>query len=92
MKSNLQRRLPLSRPRAAYRTLGGWALGVLMEEEAVIECEQHGHRRDRADPDAVRRARERAWSEPFPGVSPEACLAAIEAALQAVGDTCPDCY
>jgi hypothetical protein len=91
MKINLQRRLPLPRSRLAYRTLAGWALSVLIEESAVTECEYHGPRRDRADPDAVRRARERAWSEPFLGETRQACLAAIEAELQAIGDACPEC-
>jgi hypothetical protein len=49
MKSNSQRRLAASVVRPAYRTLEGWALGVLMEQQAVTECDHHGHRRDRSD-------------------------------------------
>jgi hypothetical protein len=30
---------PTNRP--AYRTLQGWALGVLIEQRAVTECERH---------------------------------------------------
>jgi hypothetical protein len=44
--------------RPAYRSLEGWALGTLIEHDAVSECEHHGHRRDQADPDAWNRARE----------------------------------
>jgi hypothetical protein len=33
--------------RPAYRTLQGWALGVLVEQQAVTECDHHGHRHDR---------------------------------------------
>ena len=55
MPSNPQRKLPFHPARAAYRTLQGWALGTLIEQGAVVECEHHGHRRDRADPDAWNR-------------------------------------
>jgi hypothetical protein len=92
MKTNVQRRLPLRKlSRSAYRTLSGWALGVLIEEGAVTECDHHGHRRDRSDPDALRRARERAWADPFLGSTPQTCIAALEAEMRGVGDTCPDC-
>ena len=81
-----------SRPaRPAYRTLQGWALGTLIEQGAVVECEHHGHRCDRADPDAWNRAREEAWRNPFPGVTPEACIAALDEVMRSIGDTCPDC-
>jgi hypothetical protein len=91
MKSNPQRALTTSVIRPAYRTLEGWALGVLMEQQAVTECEQHGHRRDRSDPDAWNRAREEAWRNPFPGATPEACIAALEEVIRSIGDTCPAC-
>ena len=32
---------------------------------------------DRSDPDAWNRAREEAWRNPFPGATPEACIAAL---------------
>jgi hypothetical protein len=91
MKSTSQRRLPAERGRPAYRTLEGWALGVLIEQQSVTECEHHGHRRDRSDPDAWNRAREEAWRNPFPGTTPEACLSALEEVVRSIGDTCPDC-
>jgi hypothetical protein len=62
----------------AYRTLQGWALGTLIEQGAVVECPHHGHRVDRADPDAWTRAREEAWRNPFAGATPEICIAALE--------------
>jgi hypothetical protein len=33
---------------------------VLIEQQAVTECEYHGHRRDRSDTEAWNRAREEA--------------------------------
>ena len=91
MRSSAQRKLPLAGARPAYRTLRGWALGTLVEEGVVTECDHHGHRRDLADPDAWNRAREHAWAAPFPGTSPEASVAAIEEVMRSIGDTCPDC-
>jgi len=77
--------------RPTYRTLHGWALGTLIDHGAVTECDHHGHRRDRADPDAWKRARMAAWNSPFPGQTPEACVQAMEEVLRGLGDTCPDC-
>src|SRR4051794_23898341 len=47
MKSTSQRKRPAGVSRSAYRTIEGWALGVLIEQQAVTECDHHGHRRDR---------------------------------------------
>ena len=90
MPSNPQRKLPFQPARRAFRTLQGWALGTLIEHGAVVECDDHGYRLDRADPDAWNRAREEAWRNPFPGVTRR------PASLRwrgdpAIGDTCPDC-
>ena len=46
------------------------ALSTLTEQGAVTECEHHGYRRDRADPDACNRASEEAWRNPFAGATP----------------------
>lgn len=89
MKSNTQRKAQDAHVR--YRTLEGWALGTLIENHAITECSDHGHRRDKADPEAWNHAREEAWRNPFPGHSPEACLAALEEVMKSIGDTCPDC-
>jgi hypothetical protein len=91
MPPRSQRKLPLNATRPAYRTLKGWALGTLIGQGAVSECDHHGHRSDRADPDAWNRAREEAWRNPFPGATPEACIAALEEAMRGIGDSCPDC-
>ena len=80
---------PPARP--AYRTIDGWALGTFIDVGAVSECEHHGHRKDRSDPDAWTRAREEAWRHPFPGATPEACLEAMDEVMQSIGETCPDC-
>jgi hypothetical protein len=92
MKSNVQRKTSIESGRPAYRTLQGWALGTLVEQHAVRECDHHGHVLDRADPEARSRSREYAWNHPFPGTSPEASVAAIEDVLQSIGDTCPECH
>ncbi|SDF02357.1 hypothetical protein SAMN05216337_104286 [Bradyrhizobium brasilense] len=91
MPTKPQRKLPLQGARPAYRTLQGWALGTLIEQAAVKECDHHGHRIDRADPAAWNRAREEAWRNPFPGATPEACIAAMDEIMRGIGDSCPDC-
>jgi hypothetical protein len=91
MIASLRRRASPVRSRSAFRTLSGWALSVLVDESVVTECEYHGHRRDRGDPDALKRARERAWCDPFQGATPETCIMALEEELRAIGDTCPGC-
>ena len=69
MSHYAQRKLTATTARPAYRTLQGWALGVLVEQQAVTECDHHGHRRDRSDPDL---AHEEAPRNPFPSTKPEA--------------------
>jgi hypothetical protein len=91
MKSNAQRKSSLETPRPTYRTLQGWALGLLLEQHAIRECEEHGHMRDRTDPEAWNRAREAACHSPFPGTSVGASVAAIDDVMRSIGDTCPDC-
>jgi hypothetical protein len=91
MPTSLQRKLPFNTARPPYHTLQGWALGTLIEQGAVKECGYHGHRVDRADPDAWNRAREEAWRNPFFGATPEACIAAIEDVTRGIGDSCPQC-
>jgi len=91
MSHYAQRKLPLHASRPAYRTLQGWALGKLIEQGAVKECEHHGHRVDSADPEAWNRAREEAWRNPYPGATPEACIGAMDETMRSIGDSCPDC-
>jgi hypothetical protein len=91
MNSISQRKTAQPTSRTAYRSLEGWALGVLIEQQAVTECDHHGHRRDRSDPEAWNRAREEAWRNPFPGATPEACIAAMDEIMRSIGDSCPDC-
>jgi hypothetical protein len=91
MSHYAQRKLQLHASRPAYRTVQGWALGKLIEQGAVKECEHHGHRVDNADPEAWNRAREEARRNPYPGATPEACIGAITEILQSIGDSCPDC-
>jgi hypothetical protein len=92
MKSTARRVEPTSPiDRSTYRTLEGWALGTLFEQGAVLECDDHGHRRDKADPDAWTRAREEARKYPFPGNSAAVSVAAIDDVMASIGDSCPDC-
>ena len=91
MKNSTQRAKAQPAVYERYRTLQGWALGTLIENHAVTECSDHGHRRDEGDPDAWRHTRDEAKRNPFPGKSPEECLGALEAVMRSIGDTCPDC-
>jgi hypothetical protein len=91
MKTTAQQKIPQPPVRDRFRTLEGWALGTLIENHAVAECNEHGHRRDKADPEAWNHAREEAWRNPFPGRTPEECLRALEDVMRSIGDTCPDC-
>jgi hypothetical protein len=43
--------------RPVIRTLRGWAISVLHEAGAILECEEHGWMQDRADPHARERVR-----------------------------------
>ena len=77
--------------RPAIRTLRGWAISVLQEAGAVIECEEHGWMQDRADPHARKRAFDIARHDPPPAFSPEEVVAEIRDVLDSVGDSCPEC-
>ncbi len=77
--------------RPIYRTLEGWALGLLVEAGAVRRCEQHGWVMDRADPDSWQRAIEIAQEHPPLGVISPAAVAALEEIRSSIGDTCPEC-
>jgi hypothetical protein len=74
-----------------YRTLRGWAIGLLLETHAIKECEEHGHMQDRTDPDAWKRAREIASKYPFRGSTPAEAVRALDDVMQSIGDTCPEC-
>jgi hypothetical protein len=91
MKSRAQHveQFPASRP--AYRTVRGWALGVLLEAHAIRECDEHGHMKDHADPHALEHAREIARQGPPPGTSPDQAMAALDDVMLSIGDSCPDC-
>jgi hypothetical protein len=93
MRSTAQRvdRFPTA-VRPPFRTIRGWALGVLLEAHAIKECDEHGHMRDRSDPHALEHAREMAVHHPFPGTSPDQSLAAIDEVMSSIGDTCPECH
>jgi hypothetical protein len=83
--------LVTKKPRAAIRTLEGWAISVLLEVGAIRECEEHGWMRDRSDPHARERAFDLARRHPPPSVSSQAASVAIAEALDSIGDTCPEC-
>jgi hypothetical protein len=77
--------------RPAIRTLCGWAISVLNEVGAILECEEHGWAQDRADPHARERAILIARQYPPVGTSPDEAAAAIQDVLGSIGDTCPEC-
>jgi len=65
MPPNPQRKLPSTPPAPpiAPCKAGTWYLDRARRSD---ECEHHGYRRERADPDACNRASEEAWRNPFP--------------------------
>ena len=83
--------LKMKERRPAFRTIEGWARLVLLEAAAILECEEHGWMRDRADPCARERALDIARGSPPFGVSPDEAAAAVEDVLGSIGDTCPEC-
>jgi hypothetical protein len=92
MRSSAERIERFHRPiRPAYRTIGGWALGLLLQTHAIRECEEHGHMKDRTDPHALDEARKIAGQEPFPGTTPAQSIAAIDDVMNSIGDACPEC-
>jgi hypothetical protein len=83
--------LVTKKPRAAIRSVEGWAIGILLEAGAIRECEEHGWMRDRADPHARERAFDIARRDPPPGLSARSAAEAIAETLEGIGDTCPEC-
>jgi hypothetical protein len=77
--------------REPYRSLRGWAVGLLLETGAIRECVDHSHLCDATDPDAWRRARRIASISPFRGAAPAEAVAMIEDIMHSIGDTCPEC-
>lgn len=77
--------------RALHRSLDGWALSILRDAHAIKEYEEHGWAKDLSDPDAWERARAEAREHLFPGASVGESLEAIDRAMYAVGDSCPEC-
>lgn len=77
--------------RPAIRTLRGWAINVLQEAGAILECEEHGWAKDRADLHARDRAIDLARMYPLTGVSADEAAAEVRDVLASIGDTCPEC-
>jgi hypothetical protein len=77
--------------REPYRSLRGWAVGLLLETGAIRECLDHSHLCDATDPAAWRRARQMASNYPFKGATPAEAVAMIEDIMRSVGDICPEC-
>ena len=83
--------LKIRERRTAIWTHRGWAIALLQEVGAILECEEHGWMRDRTDPHARERAIETARHDPPPGLSPDAAAAEVREVLDSIGDTCPEC-
>jgi len=77
--------------RPAIRSLQGWAIAVLIETGAIVECEAHGWMCERGDPHARARALDIARDDPPPGTCVAQAIAAIEQVLGSIGEACPDC-
>jgi hypothetical protein len=80
----------IEKRREPFRTLRGWTIALLLETGAISECINHSHLCDATDPDAWRRARQIASSDPFKGASPAEAVAMIEEIMNSIGDTCPE--
>jgi hypothetical protein len=73
--------------RPAFRTVEGRARGILLEADAIRECETHGWMQYRADPHAGEQALLIAREEPLFGLSPEQTAAAVQDVLDSIGDS-----
>lgn len=83
--------LMMKQRRPAYRSLEGWAIGILLEAGAIKSCDEHGYMQCRADPHARERAYDTARHAPYPGCSVAEALTALHDVLGSIGDACPDC-
>lgn len=83
--------LTMKQRRPVYRSLQGWAIGILLEAGAIKLCDEHGYMQCRGDPHARERACDTARNAPYPGCSVEDALAAVHDVLGSIGDACPDC-
>jgi hypothetical protein len=81
----------IEKRREPYRSLRGWAVGLLLETGAIRDCVDHSYLCDATDPDAWRRARRLASTHPFKGATPAEAVAMIEDIMRSIGDTCPEC-
>ena len=77
--------------RPAYRTIEGWAIGLLLAEGAIKQCHDHGYIQCRGDPHARANAFAIARETPPQGLSAEEAVAALHDVLGGVGDCCPEC-
>jgi hypothetical protein len=77
--------------RPNFKAVDRWATKLLLETGAIHECHEHGWAKDRTDPHAREEAFRIAREEPFAGLSSTEAVVAVQEALQAVGDTCPEC-
>ena len=77
--------------RPEFRSQESWAIGTLLAAGAIHECDDHGYMKDRADPHARNDAFQMARHQPFPGLSPDEAVKAVQDFLHTVGDTCPSC-
>ncbi len=77
--------------RPAIRSLQGWAIAVLIETGAIVECEPHGWMQERGDPHARMRALAIARDDPPPDTCVSEAVAAIDEVLESIGDVCPEC-
>ncbi|MBR0689887.1 hypothetical protein JQ594_28530 [Bradyrhizobium manausense] len=77
--------------RPAIQRLRCWAISVLYEADAIVQCEKHGWLLDRADPYARECAFAIARKCPPSGLSSEEGVVQIMDLLESIGDSCPEC-
>ena len=73
------------------KTLEYWATDLLLEAHAAVPCPDHGYMRLRHSHHAVDYAIDLARHRKFSGKNEEERVAAVEAALDNLADTCPAC-
>lgn len=72
-------------------TLEMWATDLLLEAHAIVPCQHHGYMRLRHSHHAIDYAIDLANHRKFSGKNKKERVAAVEHALDSLGDTCPAC-
>lgn len=72
-------------------TIEIWATDLLLEAQAIVPCPEHGYMRLRHSHHAVDYALDLTKDRKLSGTTRKDRIAAVEHALDGLGDTCPAC-